>query len=129
MKKCVDHLRRYNRPILCTEYMARGNGSHFDPILGYLEKENVGAYNWGFVSGKTQTIFPWNSWDQKYTAEPKEWFHDIFRPDGTPFDANEVRYIKSVTRDARMKKRKLSFLSPNIKPAAPPREIPAAAAF
>jgi hypothetical protein len=129
MKKCVDNLRRYHRPIICTEYMARGNGSHFDPILGYLEKENVGAYNWGFVSGKTQTIFPWNSWEQKYTAEPKEWFHDIFRPDGTPFDPNEVRYIKSVTRDARMRKRKVSFLSPNMEPVAPPREISAAAAF
>ena len=42
-------------------YMARPNGSTFDPILGYFKQQNVGAYNWGFVSGKTQTIYPWDS--------------------------------------------------------------------
>src|SRR5690606_10366995 len=30
LKKCVENLKRYNRPILCTEYMARGNGSFFE---------------------------------------------------------------------------------------------------
>ena len=97
MKKCVQNLRRYQRPILCTEYMARPQGSRFDPILGYLKKEGVGAYNWGFVDGKTQTIYPWDSWQKPYTAEPPEWFHDIFRRDGTPYDAKEVDYIKSLT--------------------------------
>jgi hypothetical protein len=101
MRRCVEHLRRYDRPILCTEYMARPMGSRVDPILGYLKDERVGAYNWGFVNGKTQTIFPWDSWDKKYTAEPSPWFHDILRQDGTPFDAKEVDYIKSVTRGAR----------------------------
>jgi hypothetical protein len=98
MQRCVEHLRRYHRPILCTEYMARPMGSRVDPILGYLKNERVGAYNWGFVNGKTQTIFPWDSWDKKYTAEPTPWFHDILRRDGAPFDAKEVEYIKSITR-------------------------------
>ena len=113
MAKCVESLRRYNRPILCTEYMARGNGSKFDPILGYLKEQNVGAYNWGFVDGKTQTIFPWDSWKKKYTSEPSPWFHDIFRRDGTPYDANEVRYIKSVTgaKETKRDKRKASLSS------------------
>jgi hypothetical protein len=97
IKKCVQNLRRYQRPILCTEYMARPQGSRFDPILGYLKTEGVGAYNWGFVDGKTQTIYPWDSWQKPYTAEPPEWFHDIFRRDGTPYDAKEVDYIKSLT--------------------------------
>jgi len=100
-KQCVNNLRRYGRPILCTEYMARPRGSRFDPILGYFKSEGVGAYNWGFVDGKTQTIYPWDSWTQTYTAEPPEWFHDILRRDGTPYRAEEVRYIKSLTRDAR----------------------------
>lgn len=97
VKKCVENLRRYNRPILCTEYMARPRGSTFDPILEYFKKEKVGAYNWGFVAGKTQTIYPWDSWDRQYTAEPPLWFHDIFRPDGTPYIKEEVEYIKRVT--------------------------------
>jgi hypothetical protein len=97
LKARVASLRRYNRPILCTEYMARPNGSRFDPNLAYLKQEKVGAYNWGFVSGKTQTIYPWDSWDRAYSAEPRVWFHDIFRKDGTPYDPKEVEYIKRVT--------------------------------
>jgi hypothetical protein len=95
--KCVENLQRYGRPILCTEYMARPIGSRFDPVLGYFKEQHVGAYNWGFVSGKTQTIYPWDSWNKTYTAEPPVWFHDIFHPDGTPYDVKETDYIKSVT--------------------------------
>ncbi len=98
MRQCVENLRRFHRPILCSEYMARPRGSTFDPILGYLKEQRVGAFNWGFVSGKTQTIYAWDSWEKTYTAEPPVWFHDIFRSDGTPFDSQEVAYIKSVTK-------------------------------
>jgi hypothetical protein len=97
MRLCVEHLKRYQRPILCTEYMARPRGSTFDPILAYLKEQKVGAFNWGFVAGKTQTIYPWDTWEKTYTAEPPVWFHDIFRADGKPFDAKEVDYIRSVT--------------------------------
>jgi hypothetical protein len=97
VKQCVNNLRRYNRPILCTEYMARPRGSRFDPILGYLKEQKVGAYNWGFVAGKTQTIYPWETWTKTYTNEPTIWFHDIFRTNGTPFSIQELHYIKSVT--------------------------------
>jgi hypothetical protein len=96
--KCVQNLQRYQRPILCTEYMARPNGSRFDPILGYFQRAHVGAYNWGFVNGKSQTIYPWDSWKKEYTAEPPIWFHDVFRTDGTPYDAKEVEYIRNITK-------------------------------
>ena len=97
VKHRVEQLRRYNRPLLCTEYMARPAGSRFDPIMGYFKKEKIAAYNWGFVAGKTQTNYPWDSWDRKYTAEPEVWFHEIFRKDGTPYIPEEVKYIKSLT--------------------------------
>jgi hypothetical protein len=97
LKARVSALRRYGRPMLCTEYMARPRGSTFDPMLGYFREQRIGAYNWGFVDGKTQTIYPWDSWQKQYTGEPPEWFHDIFRRDGTPYDPKEVRYIKSIT--------------------------------
>jgi len=97
VKHRVEQLKRYNRPLLCTEYMARPAGSHFDPIMGYFKKEKIAAYNWGFVAGKTQTNYPWDSWDRKYTAEPEVWFHEIFRKDGSPYIAEEVKYIKSLT--------------------------------
>jgi hypothetical protein len=101
VEKCVNNLRRYQRPVLCTEYMARPQGSTFDPLLGYFRGQRVAAYNWGFVDGKTQTIYPWDSWQKAYTAEPPVWFHDIFRRDGTPYDARETDYIRRVTQGAR----------------------------
>ncbi len=104
-QKCVQNLKRYQRPILCTEFMARPRGSRFDPLLGFFKEQNVGAYCWGFVNGKTQTIYPWDSWDKQYTAEPQPWFHDILRADGTPFDANETTYIKAVTQRGGSKQR------------------------
>ena len=98
VQQCVQNLKRYGRPILCTEYMARPRSSTFDPLLGYFKEQKVAAYNWGFVAGKTQTIYPWDSWTKPYTNEPPVWFHDIFRRDGTPYDAKEVDYIKRTTR-------------------------------
>ena len=62
----VRSLQRYNRPILCTEYMARGNGSTFEGTLPIAKKYRVAAYNWGFVAGKTQTWLPWDSWKSPY---------------------------------------------------------------
>jgi Cellulase (glycosyl hydrolase family 5) len=98
MERRVGMLRRYGRPILCTEYMARPRKSTFDPILGFLKEQGIGAYNWGFVAGKTQTIYPWDSWEKGYSGEPRIWFHDIFRKDGTPYDPAEVAYIKRTTQ-------------------------------
>ncbi len=118
-KKCVQNLRRYHRPILCTEYMARPNGSRFEPILGYFQQENIGAYNWGFVDGKTQTIYPWDSWKKTYSAEPPEWFHDIFRQNGMPYDAKEVEYIKRITGQERRSTRPAPTRKAQGSPAFP----------
>ncbi|MFA6563667.1 MAG: sulfatase-like hydrolase/transferase [Verrucomicrobiia bacterium] len=97
LKQCVENLRRYSRPILCTEYMSRGNDSFFEPHLGFMKEQGVAAYNWGLVSGKTQTIYPWDSWKKAYAGEPPLWFHDIFRPDGKPYRMEEAAYIRKLT--------------------------------
>jgi hypothetical protein len=98
VKEWVASLKKLDRPILCTEYLARPHGSHFDPMLAYFKEEKIGAYNWGFVAGKSNTIFAWDTWQTPEKAtEPKVWFHDIFRADGTAFDEKEVAYIRKVT--------------------------------
>lgn len=97
MQSRTKLLERFNRPLICTEYMARPRGSTFEYMLPFFKKHNIGAINWGFVAGKSQTIYPWDSWQKQYTAEPPVWFHDVFRPDGTPYDANEVAFIKMMT--------------------------------
>jgi hypothetical protein len=97
MKRRIDWLRRYDRPLLCTEYMARGNNSHFDPLLGLMKEEGVAAYNWGLVDGKSQTIYPWDTWLRQYDDRPELWFHDIFHRDGRPYRQEEVEYIRRLT--------------------------------
>jgi hypothetical protein len=90
-------LRPYGRPILCTEYMARGNGSTFQGSLPIAKKYDVAAFNWGFVAGKTQTYLPWDSWQHPYIdRQPAVWFHDIFRTDGTPYQEDEIDFIRAI---------------------------------
>jgi len=97
-EKKVLSLQQYHRPILCTEYMARGNGSTFQGTLPIAKKYDVAAINWGLVAGKTQTYLPWDSWQHPYTdREPTIWFHEIFRTDGTPYSAEETAFIKEMT--------------------------------
>lgn len=93
----IRQLLPYNRPIICTEYMARGNGSTFDGSLPIAKRYNVGMMNWGFVDGKTQTRFPWDSWQKPYVlSEPTIWFHEVFRNDGTPYRKAETDLIRSL---------------------------------
>ncbi|MCF2442692.1 glycoside hydrolase family 5 protein [Dyadobacter sp. CY345] len=96
-EKRIKQLQQYDRPMICTEYMSRGNGSFFEGSLPIAKKYNVGAINWGLVDGKSQTIYPWDSWKKTYTSEPSLWFHDIFRKDGTPYKQAEVDLIKKLT--------------------------------
>jgi hypothetical protein len=93
LKKQIAELKKQGRPVICTEWMARTRGSKFETHLAIFKDEKVGCLNWGLVSGKTNTVFPWGS---KNTPEPKVWFHDIFRADGTPFDDKEVALIRKL---------------------------------
>jgi Cellulase (glycosyl hydrolase family 5) len=88
----------FGRPVLCTEFMARPRGSTFQNILPIAKELHIAAYNWGFVSGKTQTRLPWDSWRKPYVGrEPDEWFHDVFYSDGRPYHPAEVEFLKQIT--------------------------------
>jgi hypothetical protein len=91
----VRLLQLHGRPIICTEYMARHFNSKFQNILPMLRRENVGAINWGFVSGKINTMYKWGEVVPD-GSEPKLWFHDIIRRDGSPFDPVELDSIRAV---------------------------------
>jgi len=94
----IHELQQYRRPLICTEYMARGAGSTFDTILPLAKKYHVGAINWGLVAGKSQTYLPWNSWQRPYVLEqPTVWFHDIFYANGTMYRPEEGVILRSLT--------------------------------
>lgn len=91
----IRFLQLYDRPIICTEYMARKFDCRFQNIMPLFKQNNVGAINWGFVSGKTNTMFAWGD-PRPDGKEPELWFHDILRQDKTPFDPKEIETIKEV---------------------------------
>jgi hypothetical protein len=94
----IKELLPLRRPIICTEYMARGAGSTFDNSLPVAKEYNVGAINWGLVVGKTQTNLPWDSWRHPYVGyEPPIWFHEVFYGDGRPYRQHEVDMIRRLT--------------------------------
>jgi Cellulase (glycosyl hydrolase family 5) len=93
----IAELAPLGRPIMCTEYMARTMGSTIEGILPIAKRHNVGAYNWGFVAGKTETYYPWDSWEHPYNAPPKVWFHDLLQPNGQAYRDSEIQTIRSLT--------------------------------
>lgn len=96
LRQFCEALRiEHERPLLCTEYLARPMKSRFETHLPIFQELDIGAIHWGFVSGKTQTIYPWWSWfDEEPQPEPEVWFHDILRPDGTPYDPAEAAFVR-----------------------------------
>lgn len=97
-QKRLNELKKYGRPLLCTEYMARGAGSTFEAVLQIAKTEKVAMINWGLVRGKSQTHLPWDSWQKAYVGrEPNPWHHDIFQPDGKPYKQVEVDFIRKMT--------------------------------
>jgi hypothetical protein len=94
----IDSLKNLNRPMLCTEYMARKRNSLFSNIMPILKEQNIGAINWGLVDGKSNTKYAWDE-PTPDGSEPKLWFHEIFRNDGTPYKQDEVDLIKKLTKE------------------------------
>jgi hypothetical protein len=95
-ERVAQQLQTLNRPLICTEFMARGANSKFQSHLPVARKLNIGMINWGFVAGKTQTFLPWDSWQNPYVngREPAVWFHEILKNDGSPIDPEEIAAIK-----------------------------------
>ncbi|MBD2724652.1 cellulase family glycosylhydrolase [Hymenobacter armeniacus] len=94
-QRVIELLKTNGRPLICTEYMARSRNSRFANIMPLLKKENVGAINWGLVEGKTNTKYAWDT-PLADGSEPLEWFHEVFRQDGTPYRLDEVQVIRKM---------------------------------
>ncbi len=115
-----EHITEYKaegRPIIVTEWLARG-GSTPQKCLPVMKEMGVGAVNWGFVSGKSATIWSWKSRlkdgvtrnlnqeradgnvveEGEAFPEPAVWFHDLYRMDGTPYDQAEIDTFKELTK-------------------------------
>jgi hypothetical protein len=89
----IEMLKQYNRPMVCTEYMGRPR-STFQGALPLFKKDRIGAMNWGLVARSDKSAHP--------GQKPEEikagiWYHNIFHRDGTPYDPEEITFIKKMT--------------------------------
>lgn len=91
----ITQLKQYERPLVCTEYMARSKNSLFETHLPIFRTQAVGCYSWGLVAGKTQTYYSWTS--AKGESQPELWFHDLFHTDGSPYRESEIKAIREAS--------------------------------
>ncbi len=63
------------------------------PKSGKQPAPKPGVHNSGWLRAP---IFAWDA-PMPDKDEPPVWFHEVFRPDGTPFKASEVEFLKSIT--------------------------------
>jgi hypothetical protein len=95
-KKHLDELKKYKRPLFCTEWLHRPNGSAIASHLPLFKAEKIAAYNWGLVNGKTQTHLNWDASKNKGN-ETAIWQHDIFTKDLKPYSAEEIGLLKKLS--------------------------------
>ena len=115
----IRKLKAYGRPVICTEWMARTTGSLVKTNLPVFARENVGCFNWGLVTGKTNTIYQWK--ELKPVQEtldlqigPEVWFHDLLCADGTPYDQTEIEMFQKLTGVRRSFASGLTFAQPTL---------------
>ena len=102
------YLEVLDRPIICTEWMARQIDSRISDQLELFHSRDVGCFQWGLVKGRTQTWLPWP--DDLVRAhggriDREVWFHDLLDEDGTAYDSGELETIRSLTASSREAKR------------------------
>lgn len=95
--KAIQAVEKYDRPILCTEWLARHAESLMHEQLPVFKEKNIGCYQWGLVKGKTQTYLPWPEIQMSDPDYRNQWFHDLLDESGKPYDPNEIALIKSLT--------------------------------
>ncbi len=96
----IGALLAHDRPLLCTEWLARSAGSTVD-LLQVFADCGVGAINWGLVDGRTQTRFPWRSWTEQ-VDDDEPWFHELLHQDGAPYDADEIELFRQITQQQKI---------------------------
>lgn len=105
----TDYLSVLDRPMFCTEWMARAVNSKIDDQLRLFHDRKVGCFQWGLVKGRTQTYLPWPADLVRAhggSSDASIWFHDLLHPNGQPYDSEEVAKIAALTGAEPVRKQK-----------------------
>lgn len=117
-KALIEDYQADGRPVIMTEWLARPEGNTPETVLPMMKEMGVGALCWGFVSGKSGTIWAWSSrlvdgkprnlinerkagnvvCEGESMPEPELWFHDLLRADGTPYIESEIELFRELTK-------------------------------
>jgi len=98
LEKHVHEIKRQGRPAICTEWLHRNIGSTVADCVPIFRREGVGAIHWGWVNGRMQTHLAMGH--RPGDPDPEFWQHDLFRPDHTPYDPQEIELFRSAIKQA-----------------------------
>lgn len=99
LKKHIASLKKYNRPLINTEWMNRPAGSTIENNLDVFYEEKIGCMLWGLVNGKTQTELPWGH--RPGDPEPTVWQHDLYKGDFRAYNPKEIELLKQYIQRGR----------------------------
>ncbi|MEE1013636.1 MAG: cellulase family glycosylhydrolase [Clostridia bacterium] len=100
--KMIRMLKKYNRPIMNTEWLARPLKCNIFDLFPLFYLEKVSCFMWGFVAGKYQTYEFYNGQWEKYEKgtlgdfDFRLWYHDLYRPAHRPYDPKETELIRRI---------------------------------
>ncbi|MBE0653409.1 MAG: hypothetical protein IH594_06405 [Bacteroidales bacterium] len=81
-----------DRPIVCTEAVARTRGGTFARSLSAFSGYHIHFYTWGMYTSDANWDVAW----ELSSFEPYEpWFHDVLHPDGTPYDDRDIEWVRN----------------------------------
>lgn len=92
-ERLFDLARLQRGPALVTEFMARPLDSTLINSLPVLKHHGAWGYTWGLFQGRSNTHVPWNTWLETDFGKDHPWFHDVFHPNGTAYDPEEVKSL------------------------------------
>jgi hypothetical protein len=100
-EKRVKWLQAFGRPVMCTGFLARNQGSSIEAILPIALKYDIGALVGDLVQGKTQRWLPSDSWQKPYVdREPSVWSQDLFLTTGPLYRKQDADVIKQMIASA-----------------------------
>jgi hypothetical protein len=100
-EKRVRWLQAFQRPVVCTGFLARNQGSSIEAILPIALKYDVGALVGDLVQGKTQMWLPLDSWQNPYTDhQPTVWSQDLFQSTGPLYQKQDADVIRQMIASA-----------------------------